>query len=61
MCETYKYIDSVRKVKKKTFHQKTGVFGQKTMFAALFSGSKFSCLLTLRAEGAEPLPPFQSA
>ena len=34
--------------------QKTDFFYQKTLFYALISGSKFSHLLTVRAEGADP-------
>ena len=33
---------------------KTGVFGPKILFLALFSESNFSHLLTVRAEGADP-------
>ena len=33
--------------------KKTGIFWSKTLFLALFSGSKFSHLLTARAEGPE--------
>ena len=32
-------------------------FGPKALFQALFSGSKFSHLLTVTTEGAEPLAP----
>ena len=37
--------------------RKTEVFGPKTLFSALLSGSKFSHLLMVRADGDWPPPP----